>query len=119
MIVYLIALKPFVSSTLNVINVVNELILLLAFVSILLMNLIEFSDNLINIIGWFCIAGTIVSLLIAWFMTIPATFKAFCGSSHPPTKEKPRKENEWRTKTLPKKIDAIRSIQIRKTKNSF
>lgn len=76
MLVYLVAVRPFTEPHISAINVYNEIVLLISFTAVLLMNVQELSDSTINNIGWALIALILISLISLWVVTAPEVYKA-------------------------------------------
>jgi len=106
MLFYLIYVQPWASKKDNVLNIINEFILLIAFFSSLLMTLHEFSEGVIMGWGWVLIALAILSLLITWVILVPEVFKATCGWVNAFLKKKEAENNE----------DAIEQSKAKKSK---
>ena len=79
MLFYLICVQPWASKKDNVLNIINELILLIAFFSSLIMTLHEFSEAVIMGWGWVLIVFVTLSLLITWAVIVPDIYQAICG----------------------------------------
>eukprot|EP00826_Nyctotherus_ovalis_P051755 TRINITY_DN6483_c0_g2_i2.p1 TRINITY_DN6483_c0_g2~~TRINITY_DN6483_c0_g2_i2.p1 ORF type:complete len:121 (-),score=23.94 TRINITY_DN6483_c0_g2_i2:33-395(-) len=71
MLAYLLLVKPFKSDTNNVMNVYNELVIMVCFLSVLAMNLLNLAESARNIWGWILIGLVLISLLSIWATTIP------------------------------------------------
>ena len=107
MLIYLIYVQPWASKKDNMLNIINELILLIAFFSSLLMTLHEFSEGIVMGWGWVLIALAILSLLITWAIIVPEIFKATCGWVNSFLKKKEAENNE----------DAIEEPKAKKSKS--
>ena len=70
--------KPYIDKTSNYITLINELIILVIFLTVFGINIINLPNQFENIIGWALIIFIIFSLLIAWYMIIPEVFIMLC-----------------------------------------
>jgi len=70
---YIIYARPFEELVTNAINIYNETVISFTFISILIMNSCEFTENATKIWGWIIIIEILISLIITWYTTfIPA-----------------------------------------------
>lgn len=74
MLAYLLLAKPFDGIINNVINIYNEILVLVCFLSVLTMNVISFSDTVTSIWGWILIGLILLSLCSIWIVTIPTMY---------------------------------------------
>eukprot|EP00826_Nyctotherus_ovalis_P062851 TRINITY_DN9163_c0_g1_i1.p1 TRINITY_DN9163_c0_g1~~TRINITY_DN9163_c0_g1_i1.p1 ORF type:complete len:125 (-),score=27.06 TRINITY_DN9163_c0_g1_i1:191-565(-) len=76
MLVYLILAKPFKDVTNNVVNTYNELVIVACFLSVLAMNVTDFSESAASIWGWVLIGLILISLFSIWVIVIPDVVSA-------------------------------------------
>ncbi len=75
MLIYLVTVNPFEENMSNLINIYNEGVLVLTFISVLIMNVADFSEFVVRVWGWILIVLILLSLLTTWLITIPPTVK--------------------------------------------
>eukprot|EP00826_Nyctotherus_ovalis_P043428 TRINITY_DN4573_c0_g1_i2.p1 TRINITY_DN4573_c0_g1~~TRINITY_DN4573_c0_g1_i2.p1 ORF type:complete len:132 (+),score=28.25 TRINITY_DN4573_c0_g1_i2:365-760(+) len=78
MLVYLLLAKPYEDMINNVVNVYNELVIMACFLSVLMMNVVNFNELTTSLWGWGLIALILVSLLSIWAITVPGMVSAAC-----------------------------------------
>lgn len=66
--------KPFEKQADNYINMLNELIIVLSFLSIFIISNYELPESAIEIWGWALIAPIVFSLVATWIVTLPGAF---------------------------------------------
>jgi len=71
MLAYIWAGMPFKGPGSNVINIYNEALLIVIFISIIFINEFPTSNETMNNVGWFLIALILISLFATWYMVIP------------------------------------------------
>ena len=116
-------LSPFKNKMDNILNIYNELIILIAYISILVINFYEISEFNLNICGYANIAFIGISLFISLYFVVITVFKSLCRKKKPNAKKK-KKGNVKRCKTIPaekrqesQKINTSFPIIINKIKN--
>ena len=90
MLYYLVAKKPINSSFNNMVSIFNEIITIISFVSIFIMNLIELPDIAVTTIGWVTIAAILTSLIITWISILPEVCTALWTFLKSITKKTPK-----------------------------
>jgi len=75
MLFYLVKVLPFDGIVNNLVNIYNESVLFICFLSALIMNLFEFSNKIMTIWGWILIGLILGSLAISWLTLFPVIVK--------------------------------------------
>jgi hypothetical protein len=75
MLLYLIICKPFASASNNILNIINEIILLSVFASLLGIDYASIATNTIFDLGWCLVALVLLSLLTTWVLLLPSIAK--------------------------------------------
>ena len=70
MLIYLIVNRPFLYTSINLLNIYNEFTLQFTFAVIIFMNLIDTNSDIQEIFGWIIIFMVFGSLLITWLLSI-------------------------------------------------
>ena len=75
---YLIYYMPFDDLVINLLNIYNEVILLIGFITSLVMTLEDFSDTTNKTWGWIIIGMIILSLVLTWMIIFPKVIMEVC-----------------------------------------
>jgi hypothetical protein len=70
--------QPFDDWLNNMINVYNELVIIITFISVLMMNTMNLPEQITNLWGWILVILILLPLLSVWIITIPGIISMLC-----------------------------------------
>ena len=89
MIVYMALIRPFTTITDNILNIYNESVLFISYLTSLILTIFDTPEKYLYIIGWILIVFVGTSLLITWTLLGPGMMreifkllKSFCYKNH-------------------------------------
>lgn len=91
-------IKPFKSRTENLANIYNEAVVLITFISVLILNLKEFPEVAMNVVGWVAIVLILVSLCYLWLTTLPQIAKEIRSTIRSKRKKKAEQKKQVKVK---------------------
>eukprot|EP00826_Nyctotherus_ovalis_P017408 TRINITY_DN15126_c0_g1_i20.p2 TRINITY_DN15126_c0_g1~~TRINITY_DN15126_c0_g1_i20.p2 ORF type:complete len:115 (-),score=20.95 TRINITY_DN15126_c0_g1_i20:56-400(-) len=68
-------MKAFKSWAKNLANIYNDVVVVITFISVLILNLKEFPEVAMNVVGWAVIILILTSLCYLWLTTLPQIAK--------------------------------------------
>jgi len=75
MLLYLCIVKPFTTKMSNNLNIYNEAVVLISFLSVAILNLRYFKRIVFMNVGWFLISIILLSLISSWIIIMPTAIK--------------------------------------------